>query len=617
MNITLSPISSANGFFVASLVCQSNEVQIMKVPYSSVVGENEVFNIKARLDSNLIGNLNGDCLVKASHGDDKGNSLSFKISSDVDTFLDIEGNIFEPLDVIKFSGTATLKNGKDINGTAKVYVNSKNISSTVPIINGKFSGELTLLENIASGVYKVTLQASQNDSNGDTLNSGGESVEFRVKQIVRAIEIALANTEVGPGENLSYQIVLYDQTLGKAVNDVSVSMISPSGRTLSEQSVRSGVKHYFVTNNTYTPGEWTLQARVNNVEATSNFEIKSVNKLGFSISNNTILIYNDGNVPYSGSVEIGIGNNVEVVAINLGVGQEKLYGLYAPDGNYDIIVKYSNQNISFGNAWLTGRAVKVSDLELNNGSSTKTIIWAVVVLVLGSLAYIAYREFSKNRSYSSPISVPKVKETKKLSDLTSKSTISSSYGNKEEVTSVVLKVKNYNELEKYKGSEPAMKALVEIAGLAKRAKAQVSREGNFTIMNFSKSATGNENPHLLAVRVGKEIESTLKSHNRKYARKVSFGLGAVTGEMIVEKKNGNLMHTALGTLVLSGKKIANHANEELLLGDTTRNKLRGLIKVDKGIGGMYWNIQSFVNHDNHNEFIQKFMERRADESKSF
>lgn len=638
VNITLTPETNTNGFFISTLSCGSDKVEIFRMPYSGFAGESETFSIKARLDSNLISDLEGTCSVLAEYGSEKFYSSEFKISSLVTVVLDVQGNLFEPGETVYFSGTAVLENGDNVEGKAVIFIVGNNTKTTVSVEDGEFEGDIELPENMASGGYDLRAIVSET-LNNDTLNSGSATETLRVKQVVRAVEVALSEVNVNPGKDISYQVVLYDQILGKTSNDVKVIIINPSGENVSENVVSSGITNTFFIETNYKPGEWTVEAESNNIKSTANFYVAEMKNISIHIENTTIFVKNIGNILYDSPLELSIGNEKQTIPLALEVGESKLFKAFAPEGDYDISAVTEGMTTSLGQVRLTGRAVDVRELSSDKEFSFKMLMWVLIAVVLLAIVIVVYRRYRENRMYSSPNTTltgpvkpkegplmgsfgwkqtkPDVKEIRKLSEITLASKEKSDVGRKEECTVISLKVKNSDELNKYKGSEPAINALIQVAGLGKSAKAQVVREGNFTTMVFSQTGTGSANPHIIAVRTGKEIENLLKSHNRKYARKIAFGIGAVTGEMIVERKGSNVNHTSVGTIIPSVKKIAEHANDMLLLGDSTRSKLRGQIKVDKGIGGIYWNVVSFVSHETHNEFIKKFMERRSDETKSF
>jgi hypothetical protein len=646
LNVTLQPSQMYNGFFTAALKCGTKEVEIYRMPYDSTSGQFTTFNIKATLDKSLIGSLQGTCIVEGRYGTEKASSNVFELSSEIVVTLDVQGNIFEPADSISVSGTASLRNGKPINGEAALEVNKINLSYTMPVSDGKFSYTFTLPQDTASGGYIVSVTATNRDNLGNTLNSGNTSESFKVKQVVQAMEVALSNISVNPGSEILYQVVLYDQVLIQTTQEVAVKLLNPQGEVVGEKTVSSGLdSNAFSIGNSYVPGTWKVQAEINGLISEKTFNVEELKNITVIKENSTILVINTGNVAYTDPLKIMIGEKEEEVPLNLQVGEEKRLKIFAPDGDYDLSIASGSQQMALGRTFLTGNAIRVSDPAEVDVARFKVIFWIVLLIILAIFAYRMYRKFRRNREFISPSSSSApiisrkaikeskssetfmwkstapaaVKETRSFSDAQRQNTLmkTEDFGKKEECSVVALKVKNYDEITKYKGTESAMDSLVRAAGLARSAKAQVSREDGFTVMIFSATATSDKNPHLKAVSVAKEMENLLKAHNRKYSRKISFGIGVATGEMIVEKRNGSVFHTPVGTLTATAKKIASHAYESLLIHDSTHNKLRGQIKSEKGVGGMHWTVSSIVSREQHNQFIKKFMERRADESKSF
>lgn len=643
INATLQIAQGGNGFFTATLKCDNRDVELLRMPYSTKPGQVSYFSINAMLDRALIGSLEGNCLVETTYGNEDVSTPRFEISSKIIVSADVQGNMFDPEDDIEVSGTAFLVNGQAVNGVSVFEISNTNLTASGIVENGKFSGNIQLPKSIASGIYQLRVIISQRDEYGNTLNTGVNEEQIKIKQVVQSAEVALSNITVSPGTELNYQLVLYDQVLAKTTQDATVKLISPSGNIVQEKLISSGSLHNsFMIGNDYSPGIWTVQVSVGNINTSKTFGIDEMKSISVQRENSTIIVRNTGNVVYSDALEVLVGEVTEVVELNLGVGEEKRMKIFAPDGEYSVSAKSGENKAELGTTFLTGNAIAIKDLSEVQVARIKMWFWIILILIVGVFAYRKYRKFRSNRVFTSPssssVSVPKMKApktdesdsnfiwkstsmtpTRKLSDLQQSKTLlkTDDFGRKEEVSILTLKIKNNDELTKYKGSEPAMTAIVNATGIARSAKAKVTREENFTIMTFSKTSTGSGNPHLEAARVGKEMEALFKSHNRKYARKIAFGLGLATGDMIVEKQGSSIQHTSLSNVVPLSKKIASHAHDALLLDNSTHGKLRGLVKSDKGIGGMYWSINSFVDRENHNEFIKKFMERRADESKSF
>ncbi|HVY01466.1 MAG TPA: hypothetical protein VHA12_01745 [Candidatus Nanoarchaeia archaeon] len=644
LNATLQIAQGGNGFFTATLKCDNRDVELLRIPYSTKPSQVSSFSINAMLDRSLIGSLEGSCLVETTYGDEHVLTPRFEISSKIIVSADVQGNMFDPEDDIAVSGTAFLVNGQAVNGVWVFELVNTNLSESGTVNSGKFSGKITLPKSIASGVYNLRVIISQRDEYGNTLNTGVSEEQIKIKQVVQSAEVALSNVTVAPGSELSYQLVLYDQVLAKTTQDATVRLISPSGIVVSEKLINSAATHNsFSIGKDYSPGIWTVQVQVASITTNKSFGISELKSISVQRENSTLVIRNNGNVRYTDNLEIIVGETTQNIALNLGVGEEKRMKIFAPNGEYALSAKSGDQKSELGSTFLTGNAIAIKDISEVQVARIKLWFWIILVVVALIYTYSKYRKFKSNRVFTSPSSTPMVinmksrnmgskkeddnfiwkstsmPQTRKLSDLQQSRALmkTDDFGRKEETSILALKIKNNDELTKYKGSEPAMAAIVNATGIARSAKAKVTREENFTIMTFSKTSTGSNNPHLQAARVGKEMEALFKSHNRKYARKISFGLGLATGDMIVEKQGSSIQHTSVSNVVPLAKKIASHAHDALLLDNSTHGKLRGLVKSDKGIGGMYWSINSFVDRENHNEFIKKFMERRADESKSF
>jgi hypothetical protein len=162
------------------------------------------------------------------------------------------------------------------------------------------------------------------------------------------------------------------------------------------------------------------------------------------LNNDTLVVINNGNVKYSGPVEISISGVNEIREINLDVGEKKVFRLVAPDGEYGIEVKQGEETKDLGRTYLTGNAISISDLTSGSGSLT-VVIWLLVLLILGLIVFYLYRKI-RNRGV--------VKKThggflnfsgKKGENRPESQDISS--GDREKVSVVSLNLKNLRDIE--------------------------------------------------------------------------------------------------------------------------------------------------------------------------
>ena len=117
--------------------------------------------------------------------------------------------------------------------------------------------------------------------------------------------------------------------------------------------------------------------------------------------------------------------------------------------------------------------------------------------------------------------------------------------------------------------------------------------------------------NLDAIRVADSISDSLKEHNKKYANKVDFGIGINDGEIIADKREGKLLFTPLGNSIQVVKKVADVADQNLLLSESVNTSLGGKVKTLANSSG---ELKTFAVNDvldkvQHAQFINKFLER--------
>jgi len=95
-------------------------------------------------------------------------------------------------------------------------------------------------------------------------------------------------------------------------------------------------------------------------------------------------------------------------------------------------------------------------------------------------------------------------------------------GNREECIVLSLKIKNTEQI--LGGESNAMGSINRSLSRAKEYKGKVYSDSQFKTIVFAPSVTKKESL-LDAVKLAKEIEDVLNSHNKKYAQKINFGIG--------------------------------------------------------------------------------------------
>lgn len=138
-------------------------------------------------------------------------------------------------------------------------------------------------------------------------------------------------------------------------------------------------------------------------------------------------------------------------------------------------------------------------------------------------------------------------------------------------------------------------------------KGSLYRTGDSIIGIFTPSLTKTFRNELTAVRAASEIASYLKEHNQKFTEKIDFGIGIHSGDIATKVEGGKLKFTALGNVLNTAKRIADSANNDVLLSRDAGSKVSSEVKTEKV--GEYYSIKRIVDRELNKNFIDNFLKR--------
>jgi len=652
LDITLSPANNAKGFFTADLACSSSivtagdidvdalleelenseteenvteentteeeetiletitsgEIEIYKSPENILGGEQKIISISTSLDSFFIGDLKGDCLIRASYAGEVAESQIFKISQDIDVDLEVEGFAFDPGNIFTISGSAIKGNGKPLEGFVTISLPGLGINISGTVIAGQFGSNISIPSNSASGEYNILVNAYEKDELGEIINQGSAGESIRIEQIITDLGIALNSQTVVPGTELIYTILLFDQAGNEIIEDVKVIIYDSEENVFSEGLVDSGSANSILIESNYLPGYWKIESSIENLNDRKAVYIEELETVSFVMLNDTLTITNTGNVPYDKPIEITIGNETKVENVYLDIGESVIFELTAPDGEYEISVSDGEASQTLGIAALTGRAISIREPS-QAGIFSGSLLWIWIILILiaaGVVVYLLRKRKKKSFLGTTPkIMGEAIKESEAQAGISS--------GQKEETSIVALKIKSPLDSQKGSGSqtESINKALMK----AKELKAKIYIDGDYRVIVLSQILTKQKENNVTAIKIAQQLEKDLNEHNTKYNKKIAFGIGVNVGDMIVESNEGKFRFTSLRNTIGLAKRIAGSANSEVLMSDAIHKKSIGKIKSEKSREGDYWKIRRIVDRGRHSGFIENFKRRQKEDER--
>ncbi len=609
-NITLSSSIDTADFLTALIICNQTQTEIHK-SIQTLSSQEKTIPIEILLGNSIIGNITGDCFIKAIYENGEATSHFFKITNAVSVEINVEAASYKPGDIINVSGKAFKKNGLPINGFVEIHIEGINLSIFNGIQQGLFTSSFKLPDNAPPRIFRLIAEVYDQDKNGAQLNYGVSSTAIRIKQVIKDIGIAFNRDSIVPGEQLLYTLILYDQAGNQGIGEGEISIYSPYNVLLTTKLVNAKELNSIKIETNFTPGYWKINAKYEGIEKNKNFLVEELEKAAYILNGNELYIKNIGNVPFSKPVEITIGDVSEIKAINLGLGELKAFKLSAPDGEYGIGIKEGGKLNTLGSALLTGRAISVGELPGLLESNYFTILWTFVILILLVIIVIIIRKIRRRtgRAFSKPI-IPISRPN--VSEKLSQTNIIDS-GRKEEVSIVSLKIKNLAQLQQTSG--PALQTIDNALLQAKTIGAKIYVDKDYRLIIFSPTITKEKENVINAIKIAKEIDDLFNNFNNSSAIKIEYGISVHTGDLIIESKDNTIKFVSLGNTLAIAKRISEIANFEVLLSETVHAKTIGKIKVEKFQDTSYWRLKKISEREAYSDFINRFVDRQKNRSK--
>lgn len=624
ISIPMKVVSSGEmlGSLNIDLMCEGEKVNYkIGIPLLSA-GEEYTTNIYIPLIKSEIGELKGECKVKAYLREDFALTNEFKISDLILLETDFQALEFDPGEKLSIEGQATLENGKAVNGFIELSIaegNNSILSYLETINNGLFSINTSLPKNIKAGALLLKLNAYEIDANGETTNKGFLDQNIRINQIPTSLEIVFESKEVEPGTYLRAKAVLYDQTGKKILSTSTITIKNRNDKIIEQIEIATDEFFEFPILYNEAPSKWKVVAASNELTSESLFTIIEKESIDIEIVNRTLTITNTGNVLYNKTALIKIDGKTLNFDVYLEVDESQKYIITAPDGSYNIEV-ISGNNVVSGEVLLTGKTINVKKAPATVGSLVKyPLVWIFVILILGFIVFIAFRR-SHKKTFIGHISSKRKKEgiKSKLIPLAKKSLVNSRNkaelslsikGDKQNVSVVALNIKNLKEIQSKKGN--AEETLQKIVDSAEENKAVTYESNNTLFFILAPIKTRTFKNEKMVLEIANKIKKTLENHNKMSKQKINFGISLNYGTIVAKQDKDSFKFMSLGTLMNSAKKISSLAEGNILLSEKMNDVFGSHIKTTKqekrGID--VYSIKEIRNVEEHKKFIRNFLDR--------
>ncbi len=623
LNLDISPEGYFENLLILKLVCGANEVEIYK---EFVITDVEIQKeIKIPLVKGFIGEASGFCrIVKEVGGVKETISDEFKISNKINIYSETISGEINPGETVILNGTAVKENGKKVEGTIEILSSSDSeILKTSSVELGEFSLSLDIPKDFKAGERVLKFYVYEKDKIGNIVNSGNSLETIYIRQVPTNIEIVLDKKEIVPGNSLSAKILLHDQTGEKMNSNVYVAIKNSQNEIVEKIETETDVDFEYKIESNEPPARWSISAYSEDIINNENFIILENKEIFFDLNNETLFVKNIGNVLYNDTINVSVGDKSVELPIYLGVGGEEKYALSAPTGEYDVSVGDIQERVL-----LTGNAVKVKKLSGINSSFMKIVAWIFIILVLGFMAYVVFKKGYK-RSFFGRVRKKKTKKKNDVVELGGEKHVSkkgflnpsvktelslSINGTKQNSVVGCIALKDYEEIKSGEGN--VRETFEKISNVIESNKGLIYKNHGHVFFILAPVLTKTFKNEETALNIADEIVKILKNHNKKFKKKIEFGISLNYGTIVTKIGVHKNHFMSMGTLMTDSKKMANASNEEVYLGEKVRERLGNKVRVEvKQIGSLKAYEIKELNSGNkdYSPFLKGFMERQQKE----
>lgn len=165
------------------------------------------------------------------------------------------------------------------------------------------------------------------------------------------------------GNNVTYQVILLKDSI--AFQDyVQVSISDIGSKKSFNQTVTSNQDNSFLIEKDFPSGYWKIEAFYQDKSVKRFFSVSEREEADFKLEGEKVIIRNIGNVPYTKTVQILIGDKAITQKQYIDIGTYKEIRLVAPKGKYNVQVAVDGKTeLSALDIQLTGTGQVIGALD--------------------------------------------------------------------------------------------------------------------------------------------------------------------------------------------------------------------------------------------------------------
>lgn len=346
--------SDFDGLFKTAIVCDTYSLEYFITPMSLKAGEQR--NIEVTPIQLTDPGFVGDCFIKANlkpFGNLSGEefqSQGIVITDEIPITISIDKEELLPGETLTISGEVRTTHESFQRADIEIVIDER--AFKYPLENRSFSHSYELGADIKSGAHKISL--SVEDSFG---NQGSAEKEFSVIPVPTKLIHRLTKAELDPGEDINFEVVLYDQADDPMQGKANTQILGPEQEILfsAEQDTQKMVSYKL--EQTAAPGTYTIISTSDDLKTEDTVTVRELQRIGISFDKRYLTFKNTGNVVYRRDFDVIIKNTKEYsVPVRLELEPDELYEVdmfkQVPEGTYDIVVPKEDKYIVYEDVYL-------------------------------------------------------------------------------------------------------------------------------------------------------------------------------------------------------------------------------------------------------------------------
>lgn len=208
-----------------------------------------------------------------------------------------------------------------------------------------------------------------------------------------SVDIEFPNGEsFSSGEPITFKATIYDDNQNPIDGEIEIE-IQDSEKRITKTSVQSTEISSVNLATDASSGQGVIKAIHEGANAIAFFEIGRDEKASFELDDNTLIVTNIGNTPYTRTISITIGETAGTQTPNLEIGESTTYRLIAPEGVYNIRITDGKTSLIRGGIRLTGTGNVIGAVD--DSASSRTSITGGVSPDEQNVALLSYIKQNK------------------------------------------------------------------------------------------------------------------------------------------------------------------------------------------------------------------------------